>query len=88
MKTEYSRERLNALAADFDEIKSRRALMQEFGDVNETWTGVNEDGETVDLMIYPDGLTVLTYQKNGWVRKDYYDADGYDAGEAFDGRWK
>lgn len=35
-----------------------------------------------------DGLELRTHQDNGWVRVNYYGADGSYEGESFDGRWK
>lgn len=33
-------------------------------------------------------VILTTYQKNGWLRINYYDADGFAQDETFDGRWK
>jgi len=79
--------RLNQLAANFTDINVRRTLMQEFGKSTTPFSGVNEDGESVILHIAEDSIIVETYQSNGWVRKNYYDAEGFAAGETFDGRW-
>lgn len=79
--------RLNELARDFDRCEVRRTLMREFGKSETAYTGVNADGEDVLLIIFTDHITVSTYQRNGWVRVNYYDADGYAEGETFKGRW-
>lgn len=79
--------RLNELARDFDRCEVRRTLMGEFGENETAYTGVNADGEDVLLSIFTDHITVSTYQRNGWVRVNYYDADGYAEGETFKGRW-
>ena len=79
--------RLNELAKDFDRIDIRRTMMQEFGDSFAAFSGVNSDGEDVLLSIFSDHITVSTNQRNGWVRVNYYDADGYAEGETYKGRW-
>lgn len=79
--------RLNELARDFDRCEVRRTLMREFGESQTAYSGVNADGEDVLLTILTDHITVSTNQRNGWVRVNYYDADGYAEGETFKGRW-
>ena len=79
--------RLNELARDFDRCEVRRTLMWEFGESQTAYSGVNADGEDVLLSIFTDHITVSTNQHNGWVRVNYYDADGYAEGETFKGRW-
>ena len=79
--------RLNELARDFDRCEVRRMLMREFGESQTAYSGVNADGEDVLLSIFTDHITVSTNQHNGWVRVNYYDADGYAEGETFKGRW-
>ena len=82
-----TRMRLNELAKDFDRCEVRRTLMREFGESETAYSGVNTDGEDVLLSIFSDHITVSTNQHNGWVRVNYYDADGYAEGETFKGRW-
>ena len=79
--------RLNELAKDFDRCEVRRTLMRDFGESETAYSGVNADGEDVLLSIFSDHITVSTNQHNGWVRVNYYDADGYAEGETFEGRW-
>ena len=79
--------RLNELARDVDRCEVRRTLMREFGESQTAYSGVNADGEDVLLSIFTDHITVSTNQHNGWVRVNYYDADGYAEGETFKGRW-
>lgn len=85
--TAQKQSRLNELAADFGNIKNRRLLVEEFGDSKFPFSGINEDGEETLMSISASGIVVDTYQSNGWVRKNYYDANGYAEGESFDGRW-
>ena len=61
--------------------------MKEYGDTETPFFGKNEDGETVCVHVAQDGIIVDTYQSNGWLRKNYYNAEGNQDGETFDGRW-
>lgn len=81
------RMRLNELAKDFNRCEVRRTLMREFGESETAYSGVNADGENVLLSIFSDRIIVSTNQRNGWVRVNFYDADGYAEGETFKGRW-
>lgn len=87
MNKKLDKDRLNALAADFDNVVSRRQMMQEFGDYPDALFGVNEKDEKVMLSIRTDGITERVFQKNQWVRVNEYDANGYMTGETFEGRW-
>ena len=78
----------NELSQNFGDIKTRRKLMELYGNSETAYGGVNEEGEDVLVSIARDGIVVSTFQKNGWLRKNYYDENGYADGETFDGRWK
>jgi hypothetical protein len=78
----------NELSARFGEIEVRRQLMEEYGDSATDFIGENEDGELVSMAIYHDKIIVTTYQNNHWVRKDYYDEDGYYECEMYNGKWE
>ena len=80
------RMRLNELAKDFNRCEVRRTLMREFGESEAAYSGVNADGEDILLSIFSDRIIVSTNQRNGWVRVNFYDADGYAEGETFKGR--
>ena len=78
----------NDLSAQFVSVEGRKKLIEEYGDSQFPFTGENEDGEMVHISIDTEGGIVLnTFQKNGWVRVNYYDKDGIAEGETFDGRW-
>lgn len=85
---EYNMKRLNELATNFNELENRRTIMKEYGGIESALTGVNENGETTLLHIAHDSLIVETFQHNGWIRKNYYDAEGYADGESYNGKWK
>lgn len=78
--------RLNELMKNITP-ENLKAAMREFGDVNDSFSGTNENGEEVIVGIAKDSVCITTYQSNGWVRKNFYNADGYFEGETYDGRW-
>ena len=61
-----------------------RQLMKEHGDSQFPFFGTNEDGETIEISIIHDGIVLRTFQRNGWIRKNYFDKDGYLEGETFE----
>lgn len=65
-----------------------RSLMEEYGDSKYPFDGENEDGEKTEIHISKEEIIYKTMQKNGWVRVNYFDENGIEAGETFDGRWK
>lgn len=78
----------NELSARFADIEGRKELIEKYGNSKFPFTGVNEDGEMVNISIDTEsGIVLETYQKNGWVRVNYYDKDGFAEGESFNGRW-
>lgn len=50
--------------------------------------GKNQVGEDQVISFASCGITVKTYQFNGWIRINYYTSEGYPEGESFRGRWK
>ena len=87
MDKKLNKTRLDELAADFDNVASRRQMVQEFGDYPDALFGVNEKNEKVMLSIRKDGITERVFQANQWVRVNEYDANGYMTGETYEGRW-
>lgn len=50
--------------------------------------GVNVDGERVSVGLEKGvGMTITTYQKNGWIKVSSYDSLGLLDLDTFDGRW-
>ncbi len=72
----------------FAEAETKRELMRLYGDSEQAFHGRNADGEQIELHIASDSIILKTSQKNGWVRVNYYDENGYDAGETFEGKWR
>ena len=78
----------NELSERVDTQEGRKRLVELYADSQTMFACNNSDGETVHLSITHNGMTLRTQQENGWVRVNYYDADGFVAGESFDGKWK
>ena len=78
----------NELSCRFDTVEGRKEIIQQYADSDPMFTGENSDGETVYLSVSKTGMVLKTEQENGWVRVNYYDADGYSTGESFDGKWR
>lgn len=78
----------NELAQNFVTAEGRRKLMDLYGDSKTSFRGSNSDGEAVDLSISRNGIQLTTYQDNGWLRVDVYDARGNKESERFEGRWR
>lgn len=76
----------NELTKNFKDPAVRCLLMKEYSDCR-GFQGTNEDGEEVFVSINPDSIVVTTFQKNGWMRDNYYNAEGYPDGEAYTGKW-
>lgn len=77
----------NELAQNFVTVEGRRKLMDLYGASKTSFRGSNSDGEAVDLSISRNGIQLTTYQDNGWLRVDVYDARGNKESERFEGRW-
>ena len=77
----------NELAKNFADIESRRKIIEEYADSEQPFFGINEDEEQVELHVAESGIILKTYQSNGWLRVNYYDAEGYPEGETFEGKW-
>lgn len=76
----------NELTKNFKDPAVRRKLMQEYADCR-GFQGKNEDDEVVWVDITSTQIIVTTYQKNGWIRVNYYDENGLPSGETYSGKW-
>lgn len=74
----------NEIGRKFGSPDGRKEMMQGYTGIH---SGTNSDGETVLVSISPTLMTLTTFQGNGWVRVNWYDANGLPAGETFDGKW-
>lgn len=57
---------------DPQDWEGMRKLMEQYGDSDVPYEGVNEQGETILISIGKESITVRTYQNNGWIRRDVY----------------
>lgn len=66
--------------------EDRKAFMNKVG--TGLYSGKNEDGQQLAIVVNEGGMEISTYQKNHWVRVNYFNEDGFADGESFNGRWK
>lgn len=71
---------------DPSDFEAMRNLMDEKGNSNTMFLGVNKNMEDTTVSISPDKIIYVTFQSNGWVRKNVYWRDGTRE-ELFDGKW-
>ena len=68
-------------------IKERSAMIRELE--SDMYGGTNEDGADIIVLVEKGIIMeVLTFQENGWLRSDEYDARGLHLIETFQGRWR
>lgn len=68
-------------------IKEREAMIGELE--SGMYGGTNEDGADIIVLVEKGIIMeVLTFQENGWLRSDEYDARGLHLIETFQGRWR
>ena len=79
---------MNKIFFDSTDPALLRSLMKEYGDSKYPFDGENACGEKTEIHIAKDSIIYKTMQKNGWVRVNYFDENGIEAGETFDGRWR
>ena len=76
------------IEVDFSRADSRNEVMERYGDIGWAMRGKNQDGEDVEIHVSPENMRLVTYQQNGWVRRNtfYYREDTVE--EEFDGKWR
>ena len=52
------------------------SLMDRYGDSKTMFVGKDEEGQSVDISIFPDKIVTSAFQANGWIRKNIYARDG------------
>ena len=75
------------MAAKFDTVEGRKAIIDAYKDSKAAFSGKDADGCSVCISVSETGIVLNTYQKNHWVRVNYYDANGEPEGETFAGKW-
>lgn len=73
---------------DTDDLKGMIALMDERGSDTDdaVYSGVNQNGDTLHISIFPDKISIRVFQENGWLRRSVYYRDGTSE-EIYEGRW-
>lgn len=69
------------------DIDGMKELMEKYWDSEMPFSGTNEDGEDALISIFCDKIVAVTYQENGWLRKNIYYKDNTRE-EIFDGKWR
>ena len=75
---------MNQIQFDGKNPEMLKNLMALYGDQKYPFYGENEDGESTSISIFPDKIVYVTFQHNGWIRKNFYDANGYPDGETYE----
>lgn len=70
--------------SDHDDL---RRIMDEHGGSDIPFAGDNENMEEVMISVAKDRIDVVTFQSNGWTRRNVYWRDGTRE-ELFEGKWK
>lgn len=75
----------NELSHEFVTREGRKRLIDRYGNTKTLFSGRNSDGEIVCVSFDTEsGIVLKTSQQDGWVRVNYYDNDGWPAGETFE----
>ena len=75
------------MVVDFEDLEACKEVMRQYGSSEYPYAGLNEDDEQVTINVYKDHITVLTFQENGWMRKNVIWDDGTKE-ELFEGKWR
>lgn len=84
---EATKMKCDEVCFDAKSPKLLRKLMGKYGKSQSPFYGTNEDGDDIEIHIAETNIIYKTYQKNGWVRVNHFDENGFPAGETFEGRW-
>lgn len=80
-------EAADAVEFDSSDLDGMRRLMDEYGGSSASFDGTNENIEQVSISIAKDRIDVVTFQDNGWTRRNVYWRDGTRE-ELYEGKWK
>lgn len=72
---------------DSSDLDGMCKIMDEHGDSEFPFYGVNQDNEDITISVFRDKIVTVTYQSNGWTRKNIHYRDGVSE-ELFEGRWR
>lgn len=65
-----------AICFDPSDPAGMESLMDRYGDSKTIFVGKDEEGQSVDISIFPDKIVTSAFQANGWIRKNIYARDG------------
>ncbi len=74
------------ISFDPSDLDGMRKLMDEHGDSEFPFDGMNENMEQVSISISTERIDAVTYQHNGWTRRNVYWRDGTRE-ELYEGKW-
>lgn len=78
----------SAILLDFSNPSTIKAANEVYKKLDVPVFATNQEGEGQLISFAECGVTVVTFQNNGWTRKNYYTSEGYPEGESFEERWK
>lgn len=80
---------LKNITIDFSSPQQITEINQKYKNVSSMLESINQNNEQQFISFGDEEIVLTTYQKNGWIRKNYYSAEnGELEGEAFEGKWK
>ncbi len=69
---------------DYDSL---RRIMDKYGNSMTSFSGDNANLEEVMISVAKDRIDIVTFQSNGWTRRNVYWRDSTRE-ELFEGKWK
>lgn len=72
---------------DPTDLAGLRRVMDEYGESEFPFFGENENLEETMISVCKERIDVVTFQHNGWTRRDVYWRDGTRE-ELYEGKWK
>lgn len=73
---------------DWGSRKERDAIMEEYGDSEFPFFGKNQNDEDIEIHVSKESIVLVTYQKNKWIRKNYFYKGEFYTEELFEGKWE
>lgn len=74
------------ISFDSTDLAGMIKIMDEHGGSEYPFRGKNQDQEDITISVFKDKIVTITYQSNGWTRKNVYYRDGVSE-ELFPERW-
>ena len=64
------------IALNSNNLESMAKLMGKYGDKESLFEGKNQKDEKILISIFSQRIIILTFQTNGWIRKNIIHKDG------------